>query len=182
MLPKCHLEHSGELYSTQKSQTGIDAWRSDKMLLLTALQVDLLTDGGKEMSKWKYSLLSTGNIYLRTYFLFFFLLLPFHFKISQIDTNVQIRLTMNRRCCVTKEVFNVNFEHVYGVLVLPCLHICIFFFCVKYKSSRNFNQLSINYGRRFEFLMQTDIGVCVTGIEVLMEGSLDTCHSIVIFA
>ncbi|KAL9897835.1 uncharacterized protein ACN427_006220 [Glossina fuscipes fuscipes] len=47
--PKCHLVYSGELYPIRNSQKGIDVFKSGNMLMLTALQLDLLTEGGTQM-------------------------------------------------------------------------------------------------------------------------------------
>uniref|UniRef100_A0A1B0A803 DUF4729 domain-containing protein n=1 Tax=Glossina pallidipes TaxID=7398 RepID=A0A1B0A803_GLOPL len=47
--PKCHLVYSGELYPIRMSQKGIDVFKSGNMLILTALELDLLTEGGTQM-------------------------------------------------------------------------------------------------------------------------------------
>uniref|UniRef100_A0A1B0B6U2 DUF4729 domain-containing protein n=1 Tax=Glossina palpalis gambiensis TaxID=67801 RepID=A0A1B0B6U2_9MUSC len=47
--PHCHMVHSGEMYSVRESQSGIDVWRSGHTLLLSPIEINLLTKGGKEM-------------------------------------------------------------------------------------------------------------------------------------
>uniref|UniRef100_A0A1B0AI70 DUF4729 domain-containing protein n=1 Tax=Glossina pallidipes TaxID=7398 RepID=A0A1B0AI70_GLOPL len=48
-VPHCHMVYSGEMYSVRKSQRGIDVWRSGHTLLLTPIEINLLTNGGEEM-------------------------------------------------------------------------------------------------------------------------------------
>uniref|UniRef100_W8BTM1 DUF4729 domain-containing protein n=1 Tax=Ceratitis capitata TaxID=7213 RepID=W8BTM1_CERCA len=48
-LPTCHMVHSGEMYSLRNSQEPKDVCRSGQMLLLSATEVNLLTNSGKEM-------------------------------------------------------------------------------------------------------------------------------------
>uniref|UniRef100_A0A1A9V3S6 DUF4729 domain-containing protein n=1 Tax=Glossina austeni TaxID=7395 RepID=A0A1A9V3S6_GLOAU len=47
--PNCHMVYSGEMYSVRKSQRGIDVWRSGHTLLLSPIEINLLTKGGEEM-------------------------------------------------------------------------------------------------------------------------------------
>ncbi|XP_054735285.1 uncharacterized protein LOC129242584 [Anastrepha obliqua] len=48
-VPTCHIVHSGEIYSVRQSQDIKEVWRSGQMLLLSASDLQLLTNGGKEM-------------------------------------------------------------------------------------------------------------------------------------
>lgn len=48
-VPHCHMVYSGEMYSVRKSQRGIDVWRSGHTLLLSPIEINLLTKGGEEV-------------------------------------------------------------------------------------------------------------------------------------
>ncbi|XP_036336208.1 uncharacterized protein LOC118746466 [Rhagoletis pomonella] len=48
-VPVCHMVHSGEMYSVRRSQEVKDVCHSGQMLLLSASEMQLLTNWGKEM-------------------------------------------------------------------------------------------------------------------------------------
>ncbi|XP_067645871.1 uncharacterized protein [Eurosta solidaginis] len=48
-VPTCHMVHSGEMYSVRRSQEVKDVCRSGQMLLLSTSEIQLLTNGSKEM-------------------------------------------------------------------------------------------------------------------------------------
>lgn len=47
-IPKCHMVYSGEAYSIRKSQQNIDVCKSGRVLSLSSLEMDFLTQGGKQ--------------------------------------------------------------------------------------------------------------------------------------
>lgn len=48
-MRSCYIQYSGDMYSIRNSQNVVDVWKSGQMLLLSAAQVEQLTNGGKDM-------------------------------------------------------------------------------------------------------------------------------------